>query len=603
MSTVTALSDRQGPGFHEAYEYRPLDESKRTIRLLKLHTTASREDPLEGELVHIDLDGEPAYNAISYMWGDPTPKDVIYINGRSINIGENLGRALRHVRHHDRATEQQQYLWVDGVCIQQSSIRERNHQVGLMRRIYKAAQMVYIWLDEELDDTNPAFSYMVQRRWEPYTPELSIRRFPLEIWKDAIRLFKNPYWKRLWIQGEVISAMKRRVYLQNTVISGDAFRFLTINRNNLKATAWTEELTKEEVDLVELFSADESLCIGDIVCGAAKMSLTTLVYEQLGLRVSEPRDHVYGLLNVVKREDTAMVQPDYGLSVMEVFLSAFAQHAHTYGDLKFLLTVRLDAGVVEDTRMVLKGHFPPNSWLQAFVCSVGKLYSVRNWAAGSTTCLDDAISRTSNVIRAQGFCVDIVSRVVHLWSPRSDQWTLARQWRSLVTFFPDLANIDESRPETLNAVLPALLRGRTGWDSDDESYLRGLCAWKLMADGEVKDRNEHAEMDFRQLAVGSDTNLRMVLRFIYHSAIISTQAGSKGIMEHCAVEAGDQIWIVFGCDRPMILRPYGDYYLIVGSPFIPGYMHGEAVGGKDVIQEFEEGDICHESIVREIKIW
>ena len=38
------------------------------------------------------------------------------------------------------------YVWVDAICIDQSNDNERGHQVGLMRKIYEAAQCVSVWL-------------------------------------------------------------------------------------------------------------------------------------------------------------------------------------------------------------------------------------------------------------------------------------------------------------------------------------------------------------------------------------------------------------------------------------------------------------------------
>ena len=40
------------------------------------------------------------------------------------------------------------------VCINQSDPHERNHQVGLMRRVYQGAQDVVAWLGEAEDDSD-----------------------------------------------------------------------------------------------------------------------------------------------------------------------------------------------------------------------------------------------------------------------------------------------------------------------------------------------------------------------------------------------------------------------------------------------------------------
>ena len=42
------------------------------------------------------------------------------------------------------------HLWLDALCINQEDLRERNHQVGLMRSIYINTDNVLLWLGEEI---------------------------------------------------------------------------------------------------------------------------------------------------------------------------------------------------------------------------------------------------------------------------------------------------------------------------------------------------------------------------------------------------------------------------------------------------------------------
>ncbi|KAI3579715.1 heterokaryon incompatibility, partial [Fusarium oxysporum f. sp. albedinis] len=38
------------------------------------------------------------------------------------------------------------FLWIDQICINQSDIDERNHQVPIMGNIYRKAYRVFVWL-------------------------------------------------------------------------------------------------------------------------------------------------------------------------------------------------------------------------------------------------------------------------------------------------------------------------------------------------------------------------------------------------------------------------------------------------------------------------
>ena len=47
------------------------------------------------------------------------------------------------------------------------------------------------------------------------------------------------------------------------------------------------------------------------------------------------------------------------------------------------------------------------------------------------------------------------------------------------------------------------------------------------------------------------------------------------VPEH--TEEGDQIWIIYGCSTPLLLRPTERGYLLVGAGFVDGVMDGQAL--------------------------
>ena len=72
----------------------------------------------------------------------------------------NLAGALRYVKEHwqsafpDRDPGELR-LWADAICIDQSSVLERNSQVKLMKSIYASAELVLAWLgsaDEVMEE-------------------------------------------------------------------------------------------------------------------------------------------------------------------------------------------------------------------------------------------------------------------------------------------------------------------------------------------------------------------------------------------------------------------------------------------------------------------
>lgn len=135
----TFIMDTSSP-----FTYSSLNTFQSEIRLISLQP--SREnDSIECTLSPANLDERPSYAALSYEWGLATVASCcehITLNGRDYPVRKNLWLALYHLRLEDcRRT-----IWVDSLCINQEDVRERNHQVALMGRIYSQASSVIAWL-------------------------------------------------------------------------------------------------------------------------------------------------------------------------------------------------------------------------------------------------------------------------------------------------------------------------------------------------------------------------------------------------------------------------------------------------------------------------
>ena len=43
------------------------------------------------------------------------------------------------------------------------------------------------------------------------------------------------------------------------------------------------------------------------------------------------------------------------------------------------------------------------------------------------------------------------------------------------------------------------------------------------------------------------------------------------------MKVGDKIAIIFGCSTPLVIRPVGDKFMVVGEAYVQGFMDGEAL--------------------------
>ncbi|KAI6859327.1 hypothetical protein D0864_00034 [Hortaea werneckii] len=128
--------------------WKPLDKEKREIRIILLQPSGEEDDALYADLEIASLDNEPAYNAISYVWGDASDTTVMFLNGgKVIEITKSLAAALRRFRHSRIFVA----LWADAVCINQENLQERADQVSIMGKIYASAIQVNVWLGRMSD--------------------------------------------------------------------------------------------------------------------------------------------------------------------------------------------------------------------------------------------------------------------------------------------------------------------------------------------------------------------------------------------------------------------------------------------------------------------
>lgn len=222
--------------------YSPLSNPQE-IRLVILEP-GSDDDPISCRLFHAEL-GQRAYKALSYEWGDiPKEDHDILVNGKEVQIRENLRHALWYLR----SEEDEQCLWIDAMCIDQSNVLERNHQVELMGRIYSESGETIAWLGLPLS-SDPAMERMMEferlaelegreriilslessDECPSPPPETSItpHQIPFLVTTaqmDAvIALASRSYWSRMWIIQEIQLPSQLRLRCGRNSISASSF--------------------------------------------------------------------------------------------------------------------------------------------------------------------------------------------------------------------------------------------------------------------------------------------------------------------------------------------------------------------------------------------
>lgn len=112
--------------------YKDVYKDSRDIRVVRLKSTATNKDTLECELLVRRYANTRHYTALSYTWGSAGSLRPMLVNGVEFQVRENLW----HFFQEERVNGDGRWFWIDAICIDQSSIVERNDQVPLIGRIY-----------------------------------------------------------------------------------------------------------------------------------------------------------------------------------------------------------------------------------------------------------------------------------------------------------------------------------------------------------------------------------------------------------------------------------------------------------------------------------
>jgi hypothetical protein len=194
------------PSEHRSLYYQPISaEMRRGIRVLYLLPSLGGDEPIRGRLVHVSLDHLPTFDALSYFWGRDRSRHSVLIGGQPVAVTDNLHRILRAMCAQDQG--QTPALWVDAICIDQASVKERNHQVGLIGDIFRSAQEVVLCIGSGSRDNEKAIATLKTCTSSDY----SKRSLSYEDLHSIVQLLDSPFWTRMWVIQEVVFARRGTV--------------------------------------------------------------------------------------------------------------------------------------------------------------------------------------------------------------------------------------------------------------------------------------------------------------------------------------------------------------------------------------------------------
>ncbi|KAK4888061.1 hypothetical protein LTR27_012999 [Elasticomyces elasticus] len=590
-----------------SYVYQPLEIDAPYIRLMTvLPDEAGR--PIRITLRHANLAEvpRPAYQTVSYVWGDPTRSACLKVSGhgnrsryRCLYVPANTAAVLNRIR----LTDRKRTIWQDAVCINQDDLVERGYQVSLMSKLCSSSTGNIVYLGELSDPTmedriSTAMTILLSNaeentcgfstfRTTTIDEATSERRFdvrerePLVDQEAVAFMLELPWFRRLWTLQEAALAPA------NTAILG-TLRWNLVDV--LRALIWWDcgqppppsspeaqagltcvIQTHGYIDHEQGFVAWCSVGIGD------------LLHCSMMLEKTEPRDGVYATLGLLEKALSQLLTPDYTKPLSEILQTATRLAMMERGNLDLLRWIKIRPGDLEGAHIA--------SWVlrvdRQLDLAVDPLELSKVFAAAERLEYDLSLYRVSldcASIMARGYTVGEVGMLSSVCSQADREY-----YETWLVWIKDAFGlyIVQTAPhaplQTCRAFGRTLLGGgflavasKAQAVTDEElrpldefTYLLWKATWNRDLE---KDATWQYYLDVALEALADtfqtwpSTNRRF---------FVST-SGQYGLGPG-AMQSGDIVTLLCSVRTPMILRPLptGQYQL-VGEAYVDGIMFGEA---------------------------
>jgi hypothetical protein len=317
------LSQRQDAA---TYQYQPLNPNSLEIRLLTLEPAASWKDEIYCSLTIVNLEDLPLFEALSYTWDGGLNTELIQLSNIPYLITPNLESFLRHHRSDTEAID----LWVDAICINQSSNAEKSSQVGKMNMIYGVAGKLIVWLGPEADDSSLAMEALqLHGAGSPYD------KMPIltgSVLTAVEKLLTRRWWSRIWIIQEVFwGGVGRKV--QNMRVRCGTKEVWWVN-----LVVAAARMQSHANDQRQYYPAIESILRLDELRNQAEFMTNNAADEKMVIdlvamhrhfRATDPRDKIYALMGMVfgeGRKPYTRIRIEYSMDTRELYV-AFAMLA------------------------------------------------------------------------------------------------------------------------------------------------------------------------------------------------------------------------------------------------------------------------------------
>lgn len=402
--------------------YTPLSNASTHVRLISIQP-GEESDAIQISIIDAPLDSKPEFVALSYAWGEPHPHAMNGIGQYTIAVAENLYNALKMLRRNIKT----RLCWIDALCINQDDAIEKASQLPLMRRIYREAELVVIYVGEEQDGSENlptlcgliASAYMQFKGidglkvFDPVKLDLGFPAMdkrdmirlglpaPSDAIWDAFRQFLQRAWfHRLWVIQEAVLASNsiiicggwsaKLVGLFNVIVMGYNIGLpLAQGRSDLpdhENTLW--RTIRHVMHMLRLGAGQPKVTAVKLV------DLLPLLQTAL---VSDPRDYVFALLGLSHDLELPDLKIEHSMPVEVIYIQVANALVRQGDGYKMLLSA-------DGQKLKLPSWVPDWSWGGYKTAEMAPLHRIRS--------PPETVFRLhfdyANILLARGFLIDHV---------------------------------------------------------------------------------------------------------------------------------------------------------------------------------------------------
>lgn len=350
------------------------------------------------------------------------------------------------------------------------------------------------------------------------------------------------------------------------------------------------------------YMCDDCLNFGNL--DLPKPQLSDILARARTRKCSDPKDKVFGLFGICQFLQVHMPTPDYGKSVEQIFFEVTKAIVDGEEDLSFLYEI---SGPIRNPR--LPSWVP--DWEHGWVHKVGApLTKAEYYSAGGQKCQESVIIDAEiMMLKVRGKVIDVISQchksipvfdnlpissifnAMHMahMDLMEDLWS---SWEAFCEWVQCVRQQFSESGDTMEAFNSTLLQGvdlPVGIESKNVQAAFDRWFLALVKTHEAVEKEEGQEnkdkmnrnMCTRSLLDGDVDTPDM--RMFHGNACLLSGGRSFFTTASCRmgtcqgeISEGDVVAVVAGLKLPLVLRPIGEHFRLVGHAYVHGIMHGEA---------------------------